>query len=296
MYDSVLIATDGSEHARRAAIHANRLAERFGATVHVLSVVDVQSHAGLFDAGGISQEFADQLEANAKDAVERLREAAASELDLQTAVVEGDPADQILEYATDHDVDVIVMGTHGRRGVRRFIAGSVTEYVVRLADVPVLTVPADQSQRAVESYDRILIPTDGSECANAAVEHALAIASRFDATVDVLNVIDVNAISGGAYAAYPPDVLDELRSAGESATASVADRARDAGVSVNTTVREGFPVRTILEYASEEKSDVIVMGTHGRSGLERFVLGSTTERILRRAPVPLLSVHAPDAT
>jgi len=290
-YDRILVPTDGSEHAVRAAEHGAYLARAFDATVYLLHAVDVQGEAGLFDAGGVDEEFVSRLEAEGEDALDAVEDVVDADR-VQSATVRGEPREAILEYAEEEAVDLIAMGTHGRTGVDRFVAGSVTEHVVRLAEVPVLAVRATDGSRAAGDYDGILVPTDGSEHAAAAVDHALAIAERAGARVHALAVVDVAGVGAGPDYAPVADLLEHLEDEGGRATEAVASRARDAGLDAVTDVREGSPAETILEYAEEEAVDLIAMGTHGRTGLERYLLGSTTGRVLRHADVPVLTASA----
>jgi nucleotide-binding universal stress UspA family protein len=292
MYDTVLVPTDGSDHSVRAAEHGLNLAAAFDAAVHVLSVVDVQGAAGVFDAGGVDEEFIANLENDAEDAIGAVEAVVDDPEAVTTATVRGRPSEGILEYATDHGADAIAMGTHGRTGLNRYIAGSVTERVVRLADVPVLTARATEQSRTAGSYDEILLPTDGSDYAAAAVEHGVAIARETGARIHAVNVVDVGAVSASPNYALPTGIVEELVTAGEAAAEEVAASAREEGVDATTAVQEGLPGRDLLAYAEENDVDLVAMGTAGRTGLSRHLLGSTTERIIRHADVPVLAVNA----
>ena len=291
MYDTIVVPTDGSEHAVRAAEHALKIADAFDATVHLISVVDVQGTAGLFDAGGVDETFVDRLEDAGWELIRETEERSGAPDDVRTAVVKNTPAGGILDYADEYDAELVVMGTRGRSGLHRFVSGSVTEKVLRLADVPVLTVRATEGSALDDGYERVLIPTDGSECAAAAIDHGVAIADAFDATVHSLNVVDVGAIATASDIAPAAETLERLESLGEDATDEVAERAREVGLDAVTAVREGFPAQTIVEYAEENDVDLVAMGTHGRGGFERFLLGSTTEKVVRRVETPVLSVR-----
>ncbi|OLZ41280.1 universal stress protein [Natrinema saccharevitans] len=293
MYDSVLVPTDGSDHAARVARHALGLARWFDATVHVLSVVDVSATGGVFDAGGVSPAFVERLEDDAADAIERI-ESMADDDRVRSAVLKGSPAPTILEYAGDHDIDLIAMGTHGRTGVSRYVTGSVTERVVRQSDVPVMTARVTDRSEWTGGYDEILLPTDGSEAAAAAIDHALAIATRTDARVHVVSVVDVTTVAGRPTILAPNDILAKFESDAETAVETVAAAVRDAGLDVVTHVRKEIPSQGLLEYVDDHDIDLVAMGTHGRTGVDRVLLGSTTERFVRRAPVPVLAV-GPDA-
>jgi len=137
-------------------------------------------------------------------------------------------------------------------------------------------------------YDRILLPTDGSRGNSRAVEQAIGLAAQSDARLHVLFVIEDLP--------YAPEMMDgqveaRLREIGEEAISDIRQRADDAGVSVETALEDGTPHQSILEYADEEGMDLIVMGTHGRSGLDRYLLGSVTERVVRGADTPVLTVR-----
>ena len=141
-------------------------------------------------------------------------------------------------------------------------------------------------------YDRILVPTDGSDAADRAFEQALDLARTYDAEMHVLHVVDVSALAGEFDAMT---VIDQLEASGEELTDRLRKRADEVGVSVETEVVEGVPHRTLLDYADENDVDLVVMGTHGRTGLERYLLGSVTERVVRKSPVPVLTVREEDA-
>jgi nucleotide-binding universal stress UspA family protein len=292
MYDTVLIPTDGSDHSVRAAEHGHFLAQLFDATVHVINVVDIQGAAGMFDAGGIVQSINDQLIAEGETAIEAVEAVVGERDSVTTTVVKGEPSETILEYADDHDVDVITMGTHGRTGLNRYIAGSVTERVVRLADVPVLTVRATDQSQLVGEYDEVLIPTDGSEPAAMAIDHGLAIAQKTGARIHAVNIVDVGDVAVSPNYTPPTEVIEHLESEGEAATDRIATQARARGLDAIIEVREGFPASDLLDYADEHDIDLITMGTTGRTGLNRYLLGSTTERIIRHAEIPVLAVNA----
>jgi len=289
MYETILVPTDGSDHAERAAGHAFALAAAFDATVHVRSVADVSDAAGPFNAGGVSEEFVERVESDAESVVESTAALAPDDVAVETAVSRGQPGEEILATIDDVGADLVVMGTQGRRGLSRLVTGSVCEHVVRNAPVPVVTARVTDDD-PVTDYEQLLIPTDGSDEANAAVAHGIAVADAVDASVHVLNVIDLGTITSGSDVAAASALIDQLRERGADATEAVAEQARDAGLDVTTEVREGFPNADLLECIDREGIDFVAMGTHGRTGVERLLLGSTTERTIRRSPVPVLSV------
>lgn len=146
-------------------------------------------------------------------------------------------------------------------------------------------------------YEKILVPTDGSETAETAVEHAVEMAKRYGATLHALYIVDIDAVNfslgteqvdrlkAGRY-----DEMDEVREKAESATGRVAERADEEGIEVIEEVRPGKPHDAIVKYAENNDIDVIVMGSHGRGGVRRALLGSVTERTLRSTHIPVLVV------
>lgn len=139
-------------------------------------------------------------------------------------------------------------------------------------------------------YNHVLFPTDGSEGSAVALEHAIDHALRYDATLHVLYVIEETypVVEAG-----PEDVLAALEAEGERALKHARTRATDAGVgSVRGAILGGSPYRQILEYVDENGIDLIVMGTHGRRGVDRYLLGSVAEKVVRTADCPVLTVRA----
>jgi len=270
MYDTILVPTDGSDVATAAADAAVDLARRFGADVHALYV----------------RESADDERGQRATAVVAER-ATAADVAVTTAVVDGEgPIHRgILDVAADRDADCLVMGTHGRTGLDRFVLGSVAERTLRESPVPVVTVHEDTV--VDDELDAILVPTDGSDCSEAAAAHAVDLATATGAALHVVHVVDVGVLPTDGSGA----VLDELRRAGRDALDSVVDRAERADVStVRASVLSGTPYRAITDYAEAEGVDLVVMGTHGRTGFDRYLLGSVTERVVRLSDRPVLTL------
>lgn len=149
-FDRLLLPTDGSENAEAATDHGVAVAKRYGSTVHVLNVVDLQSEGGMFSAGGLEREFVERLESRGREATERIAsriESLAPDVDSETAVVRTADFDGVAggihDYAVDREIDLIVMGSHGRSNLRSKLLGSVTSGVLRTGDLPVLVVKRD---------------------------------------------------------------------------------------------------------------------------------------------------------
>jgi len=272
MYDRILLPTDGSRSAEAAARHGLYIATAFDASLHVISVA-------------ADRERSERLgEARARDAVSSLEELVEqADLTCRSAIEHGRPYEAILSYASENDIDLVVMGTHGRRGLSRVLLGSVTERVIRLSDDPVVAVPPRSIDRETEGYERVLVPTDGSPAATAAIDHGLSIAERVGAAVRVLCVIEGET-------GLPP-LGDPLRDEAVEVLDAVAERASDREVTLTTHVQPGTPHEVINNFVTAHGIDVVAMGTHGRAGIRRQLLGSVTERVLRTSDVPVLTVR-----
>lgn len=254
MYDRILVPTDGSDIAERAGRLAVAMASHFDAELHVISVVD----PGREERGTVAVE---PIETLAVDA----------EVETETRVVESMDAihEAILGYADSEQIGAIVMGTRGQTGVNRFFLGSVAMQTLRESTLPVVTVHEDTS--LAFDIDDILVPTDGSDAAQAAADHAIDLANRTGATLHVLHV-------------GTPGEDGPVEEIVETAT-------EEEVTGVESVTRTGRPHLEIAGYATEAEIDCIVMGSHGRTGLRRYLLGSVTERTVRFATVPVIAVR-----
>jgi nucleotide-binding universal stress UspA family protein len=154
------------------------------------------------------------------------------------------------------------------------------------------TTDEDAADVAVDAYDDVLLPTDGSDATLAAVEEAGRVAALSGATVHVLSVADTRNRFESPTAGLAPDAWDQAEH--ERAEAAI-DHAIDAlpdGVRTERVVREGIPKTEVLAHVDETDVDLVVMGTHGRTGLDHYLIGSVTERVVRNSPVPVLTVRA----
>ncbi|ARS89297.1 universal stress protein [Natrarchaeobaculum aegyptiacum] len=286
--DSILIPTDGSDGALAGANCAVALASRIDADVqiHALAVVDDPDWLRNFDDDVVAA-----LEEDATEAVEAIEELVSDHDDVTvtTVVKRGTPFQTIREYAYRREIDVITMGTTGRTGLGKVLLGSVTENVLRTAHVPVLAVPpnADVESAADVSFDRLLLPTDGSEGAAIATQWGVALARSLESTLHAFSAVDAGPI---AQVTSPDDALAALEQRSEAAVDAILERAAAADVSVSGTVTTGSATDAILEHASDEDVDLIVMGTHGQTGVGQWFLGSVTENVVRQATVPVFCV------
>ena len=285
MYEDILLPFDGSDGAAEALHHAAEISHWADATIHVLFVADTRRDSVTV----VETEVVDSLVQEGEDIVEEAEKTLTTlGVDYDSDVVQGYPAPTIVEYAEQYEYDVIVMPTHGREGVSRYLLGSVTEKVVRLSSIPVLTARMQPDEQLVFPYETVLLPTDGSAGASHAAEHGLSLAAALDATVHVLSVVDETSlgldvrstISGQEREQAATDAVDDLVS--EAETHGVSNSVRH--------VEHGSPIEVILDTIDSNDIHAVVMGTTGRRGSDRILLGSVAEKTVRSAPVPVITV------
>jgi nucleotide-binding universal stress UspA family protein len=287
--DTILWPTDFSRGAERAFPHAAALAQSHGAALHILNVREGRE--------AVRSEMADQFPVStgtlanyldAADAPSRPVDLDALPL-VQEQVDAPSPAAAIVRYLETNDIDLAVVGTHGRRGLQRLFVGSVTEEVVRQAPCPVLTVRATADRAAAWTADHILVPVDFSEGADQAVRYARELARLHEAQVTLLHAVE-EVMYPSAYGMEMADVPGPkvLERVDASLAALARDEMGDERVEVESII--GYAPSVILDYQDKHDVDLTVIATHGRSGLERLLLGSVTERVVRRSPAPVFVV------
>jgi nucleotide-binding universal stress UspA family protein len=286
---TILVPLDGSPLAEQALPVAERLAQAVSGRLVLVRAVQVFTFPGV-DARdaqvAASAEAQEYLESHAS----RLT---ASGLAVEIAVPYGEAATEILDEISIRNADLIVMATHGRAGVGRWLYGSVADEILRRAPLPVMLVPPGSAHALPgDRPPHILVPLDGSEVAEAALTPASELAVRLGAEVVLLRVVSLPTY--GVYAVageYPPfDQNAEMMDA-QRYVANVAGRLRPVVGHVRVRAEVAYPAPFIAQAAREEGADLICMATHGRGGVARLVLGSVTTDVLRRTNVPLLVVR-----
>lgn len=287
-FDRILLPTDFSRTARRALSFAAHLADRHGGTLHLLHV---RSPAGERSqpSGAEAPTTRDELAECARRAAEGLGDPTATHGHEMTMVRDSVTAESVpeavLDYAEAHDVDLVVMGTARRTGLRTLFPQSTASAVVRHASCPVLTV-LDEPDVVPSPIDHIFVPYDFSAHAAKGLRAAEKLAEVYEATVTLIHVVQDLRVPL-TYEVQGADVdSQDLHAQAETALREVAaDRHR-------VLVAPGHPAGRIVELADDHHADLIVQATHGRTGLRRVLLGSVAERVLRRARCPVFTVRA----
>lgn len=291
MYDRILFPTDGSEPATSALGYVRDVATAHDATIHVLHVVDTTQDSVTQTHEEILETLTREGERTVVNAASRLGGEGES---VVTDVVSGTPHEAIVDYGEAHDVDLVVMPTHGKSGLGRFLLGSVTERVITTSPVPVLAVTPETDAEFGYPPRDVLVPTDGSRGATLALEEATGVASATGAMVHLLHVVETATLGLDVHSAETRAELDE---AAEELLAAAADTAREAGIeTVTRSVSHGRPYREIRSYIQEHDVDLVALGTHGDTDFSRYVLGGVSAKLVRTSPVPVLLVREPEAT
>ncbi|ADE04896.1 universal stress protein [Haloferax volcanii] len=298
MFDQLLFPTDGSDGADAVLDHVVDMAAAHDATLHLLHVAPPEPERRPSLTGGSEGDGAgdDPSERRRSDGERFVSDAAArasqSDVTAVTSVERGEPYQVITEYAAEQGADLVVMPTHGRTGLSRLLLGSTTERVVRRSDVPVLTVRPDAATDLAYPYADVLTPTDGSACATAAVTFGSELAAATDAALHAVSVVNVAAFGADIRG---PLLLDELEERASDAVDAASDTAAAAGVeTIRKSVGRDVSIHDgILAYIDEYDVDIVVMGTHGHTGFDRYMLGSVAEKLVRSSPVPVVTVRQP---
>lgn len=289
--EKILFPTDFSEAAHRALPHALNLAEKYGAELAVMHARTLYADDPSRPEYGYLEQgrFPDYL----KHALGKECRTAGPNSKVRTVIMRDlNPPTAILDFIREHSIDLIVMGTHGRSALGHFFLGSVAEEVVRHSPSPVLTVA--QKREAYSSnpnYKKILVAYDFSEHSRHAAREARALALQFGASIDVLYVL-AQEIPPAYVGTWRKLILRDLPNITNEARESLRRLLGEDGlqdVEFHVEVGENKAHTEISKYALANKVDLIVMGSHGRSGLDRMLLGSTTERVIRIAPCPVLT-------
>jgi nucleotide-binding universal stress UspA family protein len=300
---TILVPTDFSSTAESALAYAADLAERTGADLHVLHVINEQDPAWYDLADPL--DMVDDLRRQLRNQAQHKLTALDAETKVETKVaidISFDVASSIHDYIEDKDVDLLVIGAHGRTGVREMVLGSLTEKMLRHAACPVLTVGLQAGWEDVQKnleVAEILAPVDFSEGSKYALRIAKSFADLYKAQLDALFVAEERIVPQFHDTGLPtmgvvrmdPDIVARA----EPALTQLAADVGGPDVPVTPRVREGRAAQAITDFATERDSEFIVMATRGLSGLQRVFVGSVTERVVRATPCPVLVVRVPDA-
>lgn len=301
MFSKILICSDGSECARNAARAGAEIARRFGSEVLLLNVFDlsfmaspeVGVWAATFDQETINECFHDERKAT-EGIVKPLFEQAG--VPYKMVQVTGHPVDGILDLAEREQIDLIVLGSRGLSGLKEFFLGSVSQGVLHHANCAVLIAGGDCKALGEAGFQSILLASDGSHGAQMATGAAVELAQKFSTSLTVLHVIDPHPSRAAGHegdldvgAGVHPDP-ESLRKF-DSIHKTVQCASDKTGVACSFRRECGRPGETIVRFAREHDSDLIVMGSRGLGGFKRLLLGSISNYVGHHAGCPILVVR-----
>lgn len=302
--EKILFPTDFSEPSNHALPYAVALAATYGAKLYVLHVITLfehdpyEPHHTFPDLNGYRKQIQAAAEAKTGEVAARISQGP-GQLQVEKIVERGvAPYEIILDVAEREAVDLIVLATHGRSGLARFLLGSVTEKIIRFARCPVLVVKQHEHefvdpQTGLLKLRTILVPIDFSVASERALHYGASLAEQFGAQLRLVHVLDVR-INPSYYATGVDSIFQinpEMRDRLEHKLRDFAREIIAEHQSVEYVILEGKAHAEIDRYARKEAIDVIVMGTHGYEEIGDYLLGSTTERVVRHAPCPVLVTH-----
>jgi nucleotide-binding universal stress UspA family protein len=297
MYKVIMVPTDGSGFDREAIRLALRIAERTNAKIRLVRVLATGS---IFDMAAKTDgtDISDEIVQTGRDAaLSELYGLAAecraiSKASITVDLHGGPIGDVLLGFARRHDVDLIVISTHGRNGISRLSLGSVTDSLIRHTTIPVLVVKPSTSYlnpRVIEAFKRMIVPLDGSALAEQILPRVLELAKLEEAEITLLSVLVPQSYSQREI--FDPSLpwwSKDITQA-QSYLFGMATKLRREGVTVTTDVVIGENVATAIgDFASRERADLIAIATHGRGGLARLIRGSVADAVMHSSRISML--------
>ncbi len=279
-YRKILVAVDGSESSRNALHQAFRFAIDEKCWITVTSVVP--PYEGEIEILGV-RDIRAALRKPCEEALDDAQRFADEERALiKTVCEEGEAHERIVELADAENCDLIIMGRRGLRPVERMLVGRVTARVIGHTHLDVLVVP----NNTTVGWKKIVLATDGSKYSAAAAERAIAFAKSYGGELKVLSVADLPP----EFYAEAPQAVEDLVHKAKGFVSAVKKQAEAVGVPAETFVGEAEAYQAINNLRWDQKADIIVLGSHGRTGLRRLLMGSVTEKVIGYASCPVLVV------
>jgi nucleotide-binding universal stress UspA family protein len=277
--EKLMVATDGSEYSGSAIREAINLAKICSSKLYAVSVVKTNP-----EFEDLVPMVIEKIEREAREHLESVKDKASREgIDCEIIVNrDEEPYQNIIDEATRNHVNMIIVGTHGRTGLKRLMMGSVTAKVIGHAPCNVLVVPLD----AKIECKNILIATDGSKYSDAAAAEAIGIAKRCAGSLIAISVVYADK------EIVLPEDDEEMISARDNVK-KIVDIAEKEGIKTEGLTVQGKPHEGIVEIAKQKHADLIIVGSHGRTGIERLLMGSVTERVIGHSKSAVLVVKKP---
>ena len=280
-YRKILVAVDGSDSSKNAFIQTCKIARDDKSWITVITTIPL--YQDQFETLGIKEKVSKALKEEGEKILSEIKTIADREdAFIKLKLEEGSPFDIITDIADEGNFDLIVMGRHGKARIEKALVGSVTARVIGYSQKDVLVVPMDTSI----GWKNIFLPTDGSRYNKGATEKAIDLAKSYHGQLKVISVVDVTE----EFHTEAPGAVEELVKKAKKFVYAVKEKAESQGINTEAFVREGESYKVITELSKEYNSNVIVMGSHGRTGIRRLLMGSVTEKVIGYAPCPVMVV------
>ena len=292
---SVMVPLDGSPLAEQALPWAIAIARKARARLRLAMVHRLTLLPPLADTVGLYTKVELAVRKSQRDYLHGTagRVKAEAAIQVATAILEGEPAPALAGYARETGADLVVMTTHGRGGLERAWLGSVADELMRTLGIPMLVIRPGEERASAALLERILVPLDGSRQAEAVLPVALAMASLFDASLALRQVVLPIALMTSPPASFPAGIDTELTAIDQRRAQAYLDRLveqlRGVGARASGAAVLGRAVfETILTTAQERGPGMVALATRGRGGLRRMLLGSVADKLVRRGDLPVL--------
>ncbi|SRR5713226_1045957 len=300
MYTKVLVPLDGSKLSESILPYVRSLAKALKIPVELLHAIDPEVVSAFVNPS--SDQYADVVEAERKrKGLEYLEPVGGSFPDpiaVNCSVAVGKPAEVIVEIAAADPATLVAMATHGRSGIQRWLLGSVANKVLHTTRNPLFLVRATEKMEStgVAPLKRVIVPLDGSLLAEKALPHVVALATKMDLEILLLQVYGLSASvlrASDGYVPHMDELLKRLREEAQQHLDQISQRLAPEGfLRVFTMTLEGEAAGHIIDIARKSPDSLVAMCTHGRSGVARLVLGSVTDRVIRHCGDPVLVIRA----
>ncbi len=295
MYEKILVPLDGSDLAEIALPYAEELAGALGCDITLIHV----SESADEKYENMHQLYIEKIvEATIQDAEKFRKNKRAKKIKVSSVHLTGHVAEQIVDYADKENIGLIVMTTHGRSGIRRWILGNVAAKVVRATDRPIALIRAKDTppEARAERINKILVPLDGSKASEVVIPHVSELASKLKAEVVLFQVVApsyfVYAIPGEAVLQpHSPEDLQNMIENSKLYLDKVGAEFRDKGIETTSEVGIGGPAEEIIRIADEIQVDMVAMSTHGHSSISLWAFGSNADKVLHAGDTPVLLVR-----
>jgi nucleotide-binding universal stress UspA family protein len=295
---NILFPTDFSNCSKYAFQHAVYLADKYKATLHMLHAIVLfheDPHEAAFhihDTEELHHKLENLASEETNSIIASIKPKTAEIIKVQKRGITA--ADVILDYAQEHNIDLIVMGTHGRSGIKNLLLGSVAEKVVQLAHCSVLSIRELKDPKPLEDLENILVPIDFSDYSRQALSYAKELAKEYQCKLGLLHVVE-DRVDPAVYATDKMPISDLMPDVKKKSTDLMKQQLEESPgpeVQAYFSIVEGHAASEIIGFSEKYENDLIVISTHGQSGLENFLFGSVTEKVVRRSACPVFTVKA----